>query len=128
MNGESASRSLTWPLRLKDGRSGDVVIVELAGRLGQRSTDELSASLTALINDGARRMVLDLGGLDYISSAGLLAIDGARAHLEAVSGVMVLCDLPEPVRIVFDLAGFLAHYAVEPSRERAIATVLDGRR
>ena len=127
MNGESASRGLRWPLRIKpvipltgDRRNG-VVVLEIAGRLGHASADRLTAALTAAIEPRPRGLILDLAQVDYISSAGLLAIDLAGQQLAAAGGALILCALPEPLRIAFELAGLVTRYPVEPSRELAIA-------
>jgi stage II sporulation protein AA (anti-sigma F factor antagonist) len=126
VNGESASRGLRWPLRIKEDRRDGVVILELEGRLGHASADRLTAVLGTVIDQGARSLILDLAQVDYISSAGLLAVDLAAKHLAAIDGVLVLCSLPEPLRIAFELAGFLTRYPVEPSRDLAIAAARGG--
>ena len=121
MNGESTPRGLRWALRLREAPGGDgVVIVEVGGRLGHASAGRLAATLGAVVDRGVRGLVLDLAQVDYISSAGLEAVDRAAMRLAGRDGVLVLCALSEPVRIAFDLAGFLTRYPVESSREQAI--------
>jgi anti-anti-sigma factor len=124
VNGEPASRGLRWPLRIKvvAGDSADgVVTLVLAGRLGEASANQLSAALDAAIESRPRGLILDLEQVDYLSSAGLRALDLAGQRLAASGGVLVLCALSEPLRIAFELAGFLTRYPVEPSRELASA-------
>jgi anti-anti-sigma factor len=58
--------------------------------------------------------------VDYISSAGLLALEAVSGRVQQADGELVLCGLIEPVRLAFDLAGLLPHFAVEPSRELAL--------
>jgi anti-anti-sigma regulatory factor len=65
--------------------------------------------------------VIDLGGVDYISSAGLKALAAAANLCAHAHGGLALCGLGEPVRIALDLGGMLADFPVEPSRDRAIA-------
>jgi hypothetical protein len=38
----------------------------------------------------------------------------------------VLCQLVEPVRLAFDLAGLLPHFAIVPSRDLALARFAAG--
>ena len=97
------------------------MVLEVAGRLGHASADRLTAALAAAIEPRPRGLILDLEQVDYISSAGLLAIDLAGQQLAAAGGALVLCALPEPLRIAFELAGLVTRYPVEPSRELAIA-------
>jgi stage II sporulation protein AA (anti-sigma F factor antagonist) len=121
VNGESAPRGLRWPLRIREVQSDSVVILEVAGRVGHASVDRLATALATITDRGVRGLVVDLAQVDYISSAGLEAIDRAATRLVALGGVLVLCALSESVRIAFDLGGILTRYPVESSRERAIA-------
>jgi anti-sigma B factor antagonist len=42
-------------------------------------------------------------------------------RLREARGDLVLCSMGDAVRQVFELAGFIPLFAVEPSRERALA-------
>jgi anti-anti-sigma factor len=66
--------------------------------------------------------------VDYISSAGLLALDAIAGRVHQAGGDLVLCGLVEPVRLAFDLSGLLPHFAVEPSRDLAIRRLAEGQR
>jgi anti-anti-sigma factor len=121
VNSDPPSSALAWPLRISEEQRDGTVIVELGGRLAEASAERLTARLGSLIAGGARHLVLDLSQLDYISSAGLLAVDLAAAHLHAVDGHLVLCGPTDAVRMAFELAGFLPRYIVEGSRDRAVA-------
>lgn len=125
MDGKSGSPRLRWPLRINEVRCDGVLIFELSGRLGHGSAHRLTTAVDAHTDQPGRGLILDLANVDYISSAGLLAIDLAAKQVAATDGVLVLCALPEPVRIAFDLAGFLSRYPIEPSRERAIARLAE---
>jgi anti-anti-sigma factor len=97
------------------------VIFAPKGRLGTLSSGELIEALVAAIRAGEHRLVLDLEGMDYVSSAGLLAIDAVLGRLHQAGGVLVLCNLAEPVRLACELADLLPHFDVETSRDLAIA-------
>jgi len=64
-------------------------------------------------------MVLDMSGVDYVSSSGLQVLAAAATSLPAARGGLVLCCLSEPVRIAIELAGILDAFAIELSREEA---------
>jgi anti-anti-sigma factor len=78
-------------------------------------------TLAAAIEQGTRRLVLDLSGVDYVSSAGLLALHTLLGRLVGAGGHLVICGLTPPVRIAFELSGMLQDYAEEPCREQATA-------
>jgi anti-anti-sigma factor len=89
--------------------------------VGRASADGLRRTLEEAIGQGDRRLVVDFELVDYISSAGLEALEAAALQCGRDRGALVLCSLTEPVRIVFDLAGLLPDFPIEPSRERAVA-------
>lgn len=92
----------------------------LAGRASHASSRILDEQISRVLASGRTRLVLDLAGVDYISSAGLKVVGRAAASAGAAGGVLVVTGLSEPVRMAFDLAGVLATVASAPSREEAI--------
>ena len=51
-------------------------------------------------------MIIDFKDLDYISSAGLRVILKATKALKREDGKMLLCDMQDYVKEVFEIAGF----------------------
>jgi anti-anti-sigma factor len=98
-----------------------VLVVAPVGRLDSTTSSKLEQVLLARVGSGERRVVVDMAGIDYISSAGLLVFLKLAKKLKELGGGLVLGDMGEPVRQVFELAGFLPLFAIEPSRELALA-------
>lgn len=115
----------TWRLRLETEMQGDVLVVTASGRLGTASSAALIEHLVGAIDQGSRRLVLDLRAVDYVSSAGLLAFDAIAGRIYHAGGHLALCELSEPVALAFELAGLREHFVVESSRLDAIARVAD---
>ena len=61
-------------LKLQDAKVGEVAIVSVAGRLDGAGAPEIAAHCNTLITGGATRLLLDMEGVDYISSAGLRSL------------------------------------------------------
>ena len=57
-------------MTINESKQGAVTIVQAQGRLDATSAPETDRRLAALITAGARQVVFDLSGLDYVSSAG----------------------------------------------------------
>lgn len=76
----------------------------LDGKLDTLTSPALDKKINEVIED-ADKLVMDLSGLVYISSAGLRVLLGALQLMED-KGEMVVCNITEPVRQVFDLTGF----------------------
>ena len=56
-----------------------VQLFEVAGRVDSTNASELGAAMDRAADEGRNYIVLDLGGVEYMSSAGA-ARDGARAQ------------------------------------------------
>jgi anti-anti-sigma factor len=112
-----------WRLTVANEHRNGVLIVAPVGRIAAASVGLLERAFEEAIAHGTRQLVLDLEGVDYISSAGLQAIDAFVARLNATSGMLVVCGVADAVRLTFDFAGLLPRVTVEASRERAIARV-----
>lgn len=76
----------------------------LTGRLDTVTAPELEKALAELLPQ-ADSLVLDMGNLEYISSAGLRVILKAYKALAAKGGLK-LTGVREAVREVFDITGF----------------------
>jgi anti-anti-sigma factor len=113
--------ALKWPLHVTPVRCDNVLVIVLVGRLGQAAETTLNDTLTHAIGQGDIRVVLDLAGVDYISSPGLRAIASAADRCTAGHGMLVLCGVGEPVSIALELAGLATQIPMEPTRDLAVA-------
>jgi len=59
--------------------------------------------------------------VEYISSAGLRVLLMLAKKLQGTGGRLVLCAMPESVRLVFELAGFLPIFEIEDTRQAAVS-------
>lgn len=108
-------------MEIGEEQQGDVLVVAPRGRVDSVSSGELERHLVARLDAGARRVVIDLAGVDYISSAGLRVLLLAAKRLKPPQGLLVLCGLGPSVRTVLELAGFTSLFAIEPGRAQALA-------
>ena len=107
MTGPGTNNSTaTWHLDLSAERADGTLRLTVSGRLGSAGTASLVAAVSSAIASGDRRIVLDLRGLDYINSAGIMALEVAAARLRTDGGGLVLSNLTPPVRLALELAGF----------------------
>ena len=77
-----------------------------------------------LIGRGARRLLLDLKDLYYISSAGLRAVLFAAKEMTAVGGRLAIASPNNEVTEVFDISGFVSVVEVHRSAESATAVLM----
>jgi anti-sigma B factor antagonist len=110
-----------WTLHFAyDSRDG-VRILGVSGRIGVVASSLLARALTEELQAGQTRILVDLGGVDYLSSAGLLVLQDAAAQARERGARFALCSLSEPVRVAFDLSDLTGEFTIEPSRDAAVA-------
>jgi anti-anti-sigma factor len=107
---------------VQDVQAG-VPVVAPAGRIDSTTSVDLERAITAALDGGNRRLVVDFQQVGYISSAGLRVLLVAAKRLGGGKGALALCGMNDAVRQVFDLAGFLPLFAVEEGRGQAVARV-----
>ena len=103
-------------------RRDGVLTLGVQGRIDGASVARFEQAVKAAIAADDRAVVLDLGALDYLSSAGLRAILLIGKTLWEQAGYFALCSVAEPVREVFEISGFDKIIAIHPSPELALAT------
>ena len=111
-------------MEIAQERDGDVVVVRLSGRLDSSTAKAAEDGIATAIGSADQpRIVFDLSGLTYISSAGLRVLLVANKKLKQANGKMALCGLAAGVREVFSISGFDTILALYPGRSAAIAAV-----
>lgn len=84
--------------------NGGVQRVAIGGRLDTHTYAELDQALAPLLgNPAVTSLVLDLEGLDYISSAGIRSVFKARKAIEGRGGKVLVTHLQPQIQKVFDI-------------------------
>lgn len=108
-------------MEIREDRGDGVLVVVPLGRIDSNTSGALEKRLLQHLAGGEKRLVVDLLGVEYISSAGLRVLLLAANKLRPLGGQLVLCSMGQSVREVFELAGFTAVFTIEASRELALA-------
>ena len=109
-------------MEIAEERIGNALVLHAAGRLDGTTAASFESAVLAKLDDKPSRLVLDLAGVDYVSSAGLRAILVAVKRGKSVGCVMALCRLRDHIREVFDLSGFTNVVPIHPTVEEALAS------
>ncbi len=86
---------------------GQVLIVRPSGDINKMAANELHELLDNAIAEGITRLVFDFSILSHISSDGLRVILKAIEEVQSRKGQVVLAEMGEQVRGVFEASGFL---------------------
>lgn len=104
-----------------DRRDG-AVVVAVSGSIDTLTSGSLAESLAEQIETGARRLVLDMGGVDYISSAGLRSLLAAVKLARRQGGDFRLAEVDQLVLKVLTLSGFTSILKLYDDVGQAVAS------
>jgi anti-anti-sigma factor len=96
-------------MELGEKRFADTVVLYPVGRLDHATADGFKAALVpylARCTAGGDRLVLDLSGVEYISSVGLRVLMLASKQVKAQGGSLAVCGLGPVVREIFEISRF----------------------
>ena len=108
-------------MRIHRDRVGEIPVLTVTGRLGSRGAHELEKALIEVEPPPGCGLVLDLAGVDYMSSTALAALQAMDLFLRGSGGRLVMCHVDEAVRVGLELAGLVDLVEFAPSRDEAIA-------
>ncbi len=108
-------------MQIEHTRRDQVTVLAPNGRIDTTTSGTVDDAVRSAIDAGARILVIDFSGVDYISSAGLRVFLVLARRMRELGGRLVLCGLGQPVRQVFQLAGFLPLFTVSSSLDAALA-------
>ena len=92
-------------------RNAEVTTIELAGRLDTTTAPALDKTINEDIGE-TKNLVLNLKGLEYISSAGLRVLLGAQKKMQKI-GTMKVVNVCAEVMDVFEMTGFADILVIE---------------
>jgi anti-sigma B factor antagonist/stage II sporulation protein AA (anti-sigma F factor antagonist) len=95
------------------------VTVALKGHLNAITAPELEQQLDTLLNSAHEYIVVDLGNVAFIASAGLRVFLACAKKAKRANRGLALCRLQPQVQQIFDLAGMTPLFLIHPTAEHA---------
>ena len=92
-------------------KNQEETIIEIVGRLDTITAPALDKTIQEDLVD-IKNLVLDVKGMEYISSAGLRVLLGAQKKMQKV-GSMKVINVCEEVMEVFEMTGFADILVIE---------------
>ena len=91
----------------------DLVTLKLSGRLDDAASSQLKADLEPIWESGAQDIVMEISGLQYVSSAGLRILLLSEKKCRAKGKSMTLTGVSQTIREIFDIVGFSGILTIE---------------
>jgi len=98
-----------------------VLVAKVEGRVDSSNSQDFERQLQGAIGEDVQAVVIDLGQLAYISSAGLRVVLLVAKTLGQRNVSISLCALSDPVQSVFEISGFNRIIQIYDSRADALA-------
>jgi anti-sigma B factor antagonist len=88
-------------------------MVKIKGRVDSSTSPTLLEALNGIMEAGRYKIILDLSGIDFISSAGLRVLIATQKNCKRYNrGEVVLAAIPSNIHSALDLAGFVPLFKI----------------
>jgi anti-sigma B factor antagonist len=104
---------------------GLVHVVALVGELDANTSPVAQQQILPLAIGGAR-ILIDMSGVTFMSSAGLRLLLLTYRRVVALEGMVALAKVSEDLRYTMSVTGFLAFFAVHDSVEDGVRALKAG--
>lgn len=99
-----------------------VVLIEVSGRVDSTNANKLGDSLNEQIDAGRTMLVLDLSGVEYMSSAGLREMVAAVKKIRSNNGDIRIASPSARAKEVLELAGLNMIFQVFMTQVEAVGS------
>ena len=98
-----------------------ILVVNLEVIMDVSVANEVEEGLAELIDSGDhRKVVLNMDGIDYMSSSGFRACISTLRKLNAKEGALKMCNIKPAVKRIFDVIELTSLFDIYSSEEEAI--------
>ena len=98
-------------------------LVKADGRIDSATAPKLQDALTAITDVGRFKIVIDLAGTNFISSAGLRVLVNSQKNCKRYNrGEVVLSAVPSNIYAALDLVGFIPLFKIYDNITSAVGS------
>jgi anti-anti-sigma factor len=110
-------------LAIQAEQADGVLIARLDGRIDGQNAQDFQRALEGLLADKEVNLLLDLGQVSFLSSAGLGVLLSIARQLHKRAGKIAVCSLSDSIRGVFLISGFHKIFPTHADQRDAIAAI-----
>ena len=105
---------------IQEERKGEVVVLNIHGRLDSTNYVELENTISKLIDKNEKKILVDCKYLDYVSSSGLRVFLMGLKKMNTIQGKFLICSLQDSIKEIFDISGFTGIFSLYDSQGEAL--------
>jgi anti-anti-sigma factor len=98
---------------------GEYLALTVSGRLDASNSASFDESAKALLNPPSKSVLVDLAGLEYISSSGLRSLLSLAKAVRKAGFKTAFCSLQPAPEEIFRIAGFMEILTFRPDEKSA---------
>jgi anti-anti-sigma factor len=102
---------------------GKAVLLKVTGRMDAENAPQFEQVCDQWIRRGAKHLIAELDGLEYVSSMGLRSFLSVAQKLHPSRGSLILCGLGGLPRQVFEMTRLIGLFPVFETSVQALATL-----
>ena len=109
--------------RLEVEDVGDVTVVNFTDRkiLDEQNIQAIGEQLFSLVDEmGRRKLLLNFGNVEYLSSAALAKLITLNKKLQAVGGRLILCNIDPQIYEVFEITKLNKLFNIHKEEQAAL--------
>ncbi len=99
----------------------EVTVLRLGGRFDAHEVPDVRKALGDVTGQGNNKIVVNLVEVNFIDSSGLASLVQGMKHCRSAGGDLYLCELRQPVRVIFELTRLDRAFAVFDGETEALA-------
>lgn len=110
-------------LEISKKSEGTATILYLSGRVDSTSADQLSEYLSGAVTPETDKLVVDLSGLMFITSAGFRSLLLAHREAEVAKCSFALSGVRDDMEALFNVTGFSRLFKIFSNADEAITAL-----
>ena len=110
-------------LNIKERQAGDITILDMDGKvtIGEGSV-ALRSAIRRLLEEGKKKILLNLGGVGYIDSSGIGELVSSFTAVNKEGGTLKLLKLTQKIQDLLAITKLLTVFDVYDEEETALAS------
>ena len=90
-------------MEIGEEKINDVEVLKIEGRLDASSAKDIKEKVALLTKENRVKLVIDMGGIDFIDSSGLGSLVASLRSVNKLGGDIKISALQDQVRAIFEL-------------------------
>ncbi len=110
-------------MKIKEKMEGDIAVLTLKGDLiGEPDTTNIRDKIHSLVSDEVKKVIIDMGDVNFVNSSGLGTLISALTTLKNVDGDLRLAQLGKRIQQLLIITQLVKVFDIYETVDRAVAS------